>query len=33
MTNSKYHRPEVKQVSKQWVRENCKNVTERDKGL
>ncbi|AGY47006.1 plasmid replication-relaxation protein [Bacillus phage CampHawk] len=33
MSNRKYSRPEVKQVSKQWVRENCKNVTERDKGL
>lgn len=33
MSNRKYYRPEVKQVSKQWVRENCKNITDRDKGL
>ena len=31
--NRKYERPEVKQVTKQWVRENCKNLTERDLGL
>lgn len=30
---SRYERPEVKQVTKQWVRENCKNITERDMGL
>lgn len=30
---SRYDRPEVKQISKQWVRENCKNITERDMGL
>jgi len=28
--NNRYNRPEVKQVTKQWVKENCKNVTERD---
>jgi hypothetical protein len=33
MMNSKYARPEVKQVTKQWVRENCLNVTDRDLGL
>jgi len=31
--NRKYARPEVKQVTRQWVRENCKNVTDRDKEL
>lgn len=31
--NRKYYRPEVKQITKQWVRENCKNLTERDMGL
>lgn len=31
--NRKYERPEIKQVTKQWVRENCTNVTERDMGL
>jgi hypothetical protein len=29
----KYNRQEVKQVTKQWVRENCKNITDRDMGL
>jgi hypothetical protein len=29
----RYSRPEVKQITKQWVRENCRNVTERDLGL
>ena len=31
--NRKYERPEVKQITRQWVRENCKNITERDLGL
>ena len=30
---SKYNRPEIKQITKQWVRENIKHVTERDIGL
>lgn len=30
---SKYNRSEIKQITKQWVRENVKNITERDKGL
>jgi len=30
---SKYNRPEVKQITKQWVSENVKNITERDIGL
>jgi len=30
---SRYNRPEVKQITKQWVKENCKNITERDMGL
>lgn len=30
---SKYERPEVKIITKQWVRENCKNITDRDLGL
>jgi len=30
---SKYNRPEVKQITKQWVKENVKNITERDMGL
>lgn len=29
----RYERTEVKQITKQWVMENCKNITERDKGL
>lgn len=29
----RYERPEVKQITRQWVRENCKNITERDMGL
>lgn len=29
----KYDRPEVKQVTKMWVKENCKNITDRDIGL
>ena len=29
----RYERPEVKQITKQWVRENCHGVTERDMGL
>lgn len=33
MSNRKYHRPEVRQVTKQWVKENCKNITDRDIGL
>lgn len=31
--NRKYERPDVKQISRQWVKENCTNVTERDMGL
>lgn len=31
--NRKYERPEVKQITKQWVKENCKNITERDMSL
>lgn len=31
--SKRYERPEVKQITKQWVRENCKNITERDRGL
>ncbi len=31
--NRKYERPEIKQITKQWVRENCKNITDRDLGL
>ena len=30
---SKYNRPEIKQVTKQWVSENVKNINERDIGL
>lgn len=30
---SKYNRPEIKQITKQWVRENIKYITERDMGL
>lgn len=30
---SKYNRPEIKQITKQWVKENVKNITERDMGL
>lgn len=30
---TRYSRPEVKQITKQWVRENCQWVTERDMGL
>jgi hypothetical protein len=33
MGNRRYERPEVKQITRQWVRENCHNVTERDLGL
>lgn len=33
MTNRKYERPEVKQITKLWVKEYCKHVTERDMGL
>jgi hypothetical protein len=29
---SRYTRPEIKQITKQWVRENCR-ITDRDKGL
>jgi hypothetical protein len=31
--NKRIERPEVKLISKQWVRENCRNVTDRDLGL
>lgn len=27
------YRPEIKQITKQWVKENCKNITSRDLGL
>lgn len=30
---SKYNRPEIKQITKQWVSENVKHITERDMGL
>lgn len=30
---SKYNRPIIKQITKQWVKENVKNITERDIGL
>lgn len=30
---SKYNRPEIKQITKQWVKENVKHITERDIGL
>src|SRR6185312_61469 len=29
----KYDRPEVKQITKEWVVQNCMNVTDRDLGL
>ncbi|MMZ43633.1 hypothetical protein D1872_51970 [compost metagenome] len=29
----RYDRPVVKQITKQWVKENCKSVTDRDIGL
>jgi hypothetical protein len=32
-TNRKYYRPEVKRITREWVRDNCKHVTERDLGL
>jgi hypothetical protein len=31
--NRRYERPEVKQITKQWVKENCYNITDRDMGL
>jgi Replication-relaxation len=31
--NSRYERPEVKQITRQWVRENGHNITQRDIGL
>lgn len=30
---NRYKRPEVKQITKQWVKENSHNITERDVGL
>lgn len=29
----RYERPVIKQITKQWVKENCKNITDRDIGL
>lgn len=29
----KYDRQQVKQITQQWVKENCRNITERDMGL
>lgn len=31
--SKRYDRPEVKQITKQWVKENCTNITSRDMGL